>query len=194
MTRTLALSFIALAGTACMHGAHAGTSSASQPATAAAAPAAPAGGDMSAVCPMNVPGTRVTAEDTATGETLTFTSTPDQAQALQARVHAMADMHNRRHAGQASHGGTGGMHHGMMGGMHGGHAGHATPGDGASGGGMAGMMPPAAHAAVEDLPDGARLVLTPRDPADLPRLQQTVRMHAQQMQQHGCAAMQHPHG
>jgi hypothetical protein len=32
-------------------------------------------------------------------------------------------------------------------------------------------------------------VVTPNDPADLTRLQSTVRSHAEQMQQHGCGMM-----
>jgi hypothetical protein len=100
----------------------------------------------------------------------------------------MADMHNRHHAsGDAGHGGMGGMHGG---GMMGGHASH---------GGQDGMMgdmemPPPSRAAVEDLPDGARIIVTPNDPADLERLQKTVRMHAEHMQQHGCEMMDHAQG
>jgi hypothetical protein len=137
---------------------------------------------------MSVPGTNLSAADTSTGEALTFTTTPDQAAALRERVHAMADMHNRHHAsGDAGHGGMGGMHGG---GMMGGHASH---------GGQDGMMgdmemPPPSRAAVEDLPDGARIIVTPNDPADLERLQKTVRMHAEHMQQHGCGMMDHAQG
>jgi hypothetical protein len=56
------------------------------------------------------------------------------------------------------------------------------------------QMPPPSRAAVEDLPDGARILVTPNDPADLERLQKTVRMHAEHMQEHGCAMMAHPQG
>jgi hypothetical protein len=124
---------------------------------------------------MSVPGTKLAAADTSTGEAITFTTTPDQAAALRERVHAMADVHNRHHAsGDADHGGMGGMHGGwMMGDM---------------------QMPPPSRAAVEDLPDGARIIVTPNDPADLDRLQKTVRMHAEHMQQHGCGMMDHARG
>lgn len=134
------------------------------------------------MCPMSVPGTKISAADTATGEALTFTTSPDQAPVLREKVHAMADMHNRHHAsGDAGHGGMGGM----MGG--GGRA-----GGGMAAGGMGGMqMPPPSRAAVEDLPDGARILVTPKDPADLQRLQSSVRMHAEHMQQHGCGMMNH---
>ena len=181
MTRALLVAvLLAFAGTACMHAGHAAPAAAAQPSTAA-----PAGG-MAGMCPMSVPGTKLSAADTSTGEALTFTTTPDQATPLRERVHAMADMHNRHHAsGDADHGGMGGMHGGMMGGP----AGHSGQG------GMMGDMqvPPPSRAAVEDLPDGARIIVTPNDPADLERLQKTVRMHAQQMQEHGCGMM-HPQG
>ncbi|BDG05185.1 hypothetical protein AMOR_41810 [Anaeromyxobacter oryzae] len=115
---------------------------------------------------MDVPGTKVSAADTASGEALTFTTTTDQAAALRARVHAMADMHNLHHAS--------------------GEAGHAPM----AGGGRPGMtMPPPSRAAVEDLPDGARIEVTPNDPADVQRLQAAVREHAAQMQEHGCGMM-----
>jgi hypothetical protein len=92
---------------------------------------------------------------------------------LRERVRAMAEMHNSHHAaGDAGHGGMHGMHGGMGGGPS---------------GGMEGMeMPPPSQASVEDLPDGARILVTPRDPADLQKLQTTVRQHAKHMQEHGC--------
>lgn len=175
MTRTVIVSFVlALAGTACMHGGHAATAAAAQPAAAASGQ-----GGMTGMCPMSVPGTQVSATDTPTGEALTFTTTPDKATALREKVHAMADMHNRHHAaGDSGHGGMGGM---MGGGM--------------AGGGMGGMqMPPPSRASVEDLPNGARIMVTPNDPADLQRLQSTVRMHADHMQQHGCGMMGNSRG
>lgn len=177
MTRALsAVAVLAFAGTACMHAGHAATSAAAQPATAAPAPAAPR---MAEICPMSIPGTKVSAADTATGEALTFTTTPDQADLLREKVHAMAEMHNRHHAsGDAGHGGMAGM-----GGMAGG---------GMAGGEMGGMqMPPPSRATVEDLADGARILVTPNDPADLQVLQSTVRMHAEHMQKDGCGMMQH---
>jgi hypothetical protein len=80
----------------------------------------------------------------------------------------------------------GAMHGGMMGGS----AGH-----GGQDGRMGDMqMPPPSRAVVEDLPDGARILVTPNDPADLERLQKTVRAHAEHMQQHGCGMMDHAQG
>ena len=179
MTRALLVAVVlAFAGTACMHAGHAVPAAATQPSTAA-----PAAG-MAGMCPMSVPGTNLSAADTSTGEAITFTTTPDQAAALRERVHAMADMHNRHHAsGDAGHDEMGGMHGG---GMTGGHASHGMMGD------M--QMPPPSRAVVEDLPDGARIIVTPNDPADLERLQKTVRTHAEHMQQHGCGMMDHARG
>jgi hypothetical protein len=175
---------LALAGTACMHAGHAGMAATAQPPSAPPpSAAADQGSGMAGMCPMAVPGTHLSPMDTATGEALTFTTTPDQVPALREKVHAMADMHNRHHAS-----GDAGQHGGMGGMMGGGMEGH-----------MGGMhMPPPSHAAVEDVPDGARIVVTPNDPADLQRLQSTIREHAQQMEQHGCGMMmdhsQHQHG
>lgn len=163
---------LAFAATGCAHGGHAASTSAPAASSPAMAPA-PTGGGMKGMCPMSVPGTRLGAEDTTTGEALTFTTSPDQSSALREKVHAMADMHNRHHASGEGHSGMGGM---MPGGM--------------GAGGMSGMqMPPPSHATVEDLPDGARILVTPNDPADLQRLQSIVRGHAEQMRQNGCGMM-----
>lgn len=176
---------LALAGAGCSHG------SASQPGATTAQPAPPRaqaqavtpgemgsnhpmGGDMAAMCPMANPDTQVSAADTANGEALTFTtSSPDQVADLRSRVRAMADMHNQHHAS------------GEMGGMHG-HGGMMGTGSG----GMGNMpMPPPSTAAVEDTDNGARLVVTPHDPAQLAELQSAVRAHAGMMQQGRCGMM-----
>lgn len=132
----------------------------------AAPPAAQAPGrssEMMAMCPMDVPGTRVSVADTADGETLTFTGA-DQAAELRSRVHAMAEMHNRHHAD--------GVREGMMG----------------------GSMMPSSHATVADLDNGASITVTPDAPADLQKVQSAVRMHAERMEQSGCAMMGMEHG
>lgn len=127
--------------------------------------------DMMAACPMNVPGTKVTAVDTATGETLEFTTTGDVA-ALRSKVRQMADMHNQHHA-------AGGTHDGMMqGGMMG------------SGKGMEGKVKvPPSSATATDIENGASIALTPIAPADLQQLQTAVRTHAKHMEQDGCGKM-----
>jgi hypothetical protein len=176
MTRALLGALVlALAGTACAHADPAVTAPAANPAAASSATSAhPAG-----MCPMSVPETKVVAADTSTGESLTFTTTSDQVSVLREKVHAMSDMHNRHQAsGDAARGGAGSMG-GMMAG-------------GAMGPGMAGMpMPPPSRTAVEDLYDGARIIMTPVDPADLQRLQATVRTRAENLQQNGCGMMHH---
>ncbi len=131
---------------------------------------------------MSVPGTQVAAADTPDGEAVSFTTTPDRVEELRARVHAMADVHNRRHAGAMEE--HGGMHGGMMGGG-------MTGGMGSSGeaADQTSTMPPPSRAAVEDVQSGARLVVTPNDPADLERLRSVVRMRAQHMQESGTCEM-----
>lgn len=62
-----------------------------------AAPASATAGDPS--CPLEVPGTSVTVEDTATGAALVFVTTGDTAE-LGKRASAFAEMHNK-HDGPA---------------------------------------------------------------------------------------------
>ncbi len=58
------------------------------------------------------------------------------------------------------------------------------------GGTMADMtMPPPSTATVEDTDSGARLLLSPKDPAQLAQLQSAVRGHADKMQKGGCGMM-----
>jgi hypothetical protein len=126
--------------------------------------------DMAGMCPMSVAGTTVQAADAPHGMTMTFTTTGDVS-ALQQRVHKMAD-HMSVHSG-------GGMH-GMMGGL--------------EGGSTLGRMMPAMHAKAEDIDRGARVEVTPDDPAKLGEMREVMHKHAQQMnQEHGCAMMEvHP--
>jgi hypothetical protein len=134
-------------------------------------------------CPIAVPGTRLAAADTPDGVSVTFTTSPDRAEDLRARVHAMADMHNRHH----QQGAAAGEHGGMMGGMmH--HGGSAAP----EAGQTSMPMPPPSRATAQDIEGGARLAVAPYDPADLERLRSTVRMHAEQMQKTGTCGMGPP--
>ncbi len=178
---------VSAAATGCMagmagHGAHA-------EATATPHPAETAPTGMSAMsmqnCPMSVPGTQVAAADIPDGESITFTTSPDRAADLRARVHAMADMHNRHHQG----GGMEEMHGGMQ---HGGMMGGGSMGSSSAGADQMAMMPPPSRASVEDVEGGARIVVTPNDPADLDRLRSAVRMHAQHMRDGGQCEMGHP--
>jgi hypothetical protein len=186
MTRNLlAAMALALVGSACAHADPAATSSAASPAMASPSNPAPAAG-MAGMCPMNVPGTKVQAADTATGESLTFTTTSaDQVAMLRDQVHQMSDMHNRHQAsGDAGHGGPAGMG-GMMGG--------GMMVGGMGGGGMSTTpmpMPPPSRTTVEDLYDGSRIIMTPTDPADLQRLQAAIRTRADHLTQQGCGMAQ----
>ena len=111
----------------------------STPAGASTAPKATArAGD--AMCPVAVPGTSVTVEDTVNGAALVFVTTGDVAEVRRSAA-AMAQMHNEHHASMgalpngsdaaggehAGHDTSGGAGHGASGG---GHAGHDTGGQG----------------------------------------------------------------
>ncbi len=155
----------------------------SPPSTAAQPPGHSS--DMMANCPMNVPGTQVSAAEAVNGVTITFTA-PEQVVELRRRVHAMASMHNEKHADGSSHGGM--MGGGMMGG--------GMMSGGMMGGGKAmdGMKMPPSRATVVDLELGASVTVIPIHPDDLQKLRSAVRMHVQQMQENGCAMMEHGHG
>lgn len=173
---------------------------ASTPAPAPATPAPAAhGGDGS--CPVEVPGTSVTVEDTATGAALVFVTTGDVAE-LRRRVAAMAAMHNEHHAamgplptgdepagGHGDHAGhdMGGMDHGGHG-DHAGHTGHA--GHDTSGMDHGAMMSVHARADAEDVDGGARLVLTAA-PDDVAALQTQLREHARHLAAGTCAMEHH---
>jgi hypothetical protein len=133
-------------------------------------------------CPMLLPGTTVRDQDTKDGMTMSFTTTGDVAE-LRRRVRVMAD-----HMNAHSSGGTG-MHGGMHGGMMGSDASPGMMGGPMMGGGsMMGGMMPGMKAQVEDVDHGARLKMTPVDPAKLMEMRGRMRQHAQMMNQsHGCA-------
>ena len=123
-------------------------------------------GGMGGMCPMEVPDTKVSAEDTQDGVAVTFTTTGDVSQ-LRQRVHHMAEMHE----------------HMMQGGM----SGSASMGSDH----MMKMVPSTARA--EDIEGGARIVLTPKDPAQLAELRAHAHEHASQMASGHCPMMEH-HG
>ena len=172
-------------------GGCASTSSArSEPTTGAAT--APAHehdmGMMGDMCPMQVADTTVRSADVEGGVALDFTTSTGDVAELRQRVRRMADMHNQRHQG--------GM---MMGGPHevGGAPGEHQHDGGASGQrgcceGMmksGGMMMPPATATVEDITSGARIVLRPKDPAQLGTLREHARMRADRMARGECPMM-----
>ena len=137
---------------------------------------------MMEMCPMRVPGATVSVADTEGGVAVVFKTTGDVAE-LRRRVRHMAEMHNRHHAE-----GTMACCQGMMGG---GRDAGATPEQGGRGmmmgGSHAGMVP--AMAAAEDVEGGARIVLTPKDSAQLGALRTHVRDHAERMGRGECPMM-----
>lgn len=142
-------------------------------------------------CPVSVPGTSITAEDTSTGAALVFVTTGDVTE-LRKRAATMETMHNDHHGsmgplpdGKAASGGHEGHnmsgHEGhdmtkMKGGEHAGHA-----------GGMIGVH---SKAATEDIQGGAKIVFTAGG-ADVAKLQTELRMHAQHLASGSCKMEHH---
>jgi len=126
---------------------------------------------MMAMCPMGVADAQVSAVDEVDGTTLTFT-THHQVGELQRRVGEMAAMHNdRHHGGMVLEGAPQGRGHGMDDGT---------------------MR--ATHVSVTNLANGASVRVTPNDPADLLKVQASIRAHADKMQHHSCRMMNEPYG
>jgi hypothetical protein len=124
------------------------------------------------------------AEDVDGGAALTFTTTGEVAE-LRHRVAHRAEMHAKHHG--EGHGGRmgAGAREGMMGG--GAHEGMMVEHKGR-------MMPPST-ARSEEVEGGARLIITPRDPADLAKLREHAREHAEKMASGQCPMMaMHGHG
>jgi len=157
------------------------------------------GGEMAGMCPMAVEGTTARAEDVEGGAAMVFTTTGDVSE-LRRRVARMAEMHNRHHGEGHGHGmGMHGAQDGSRGHQHGGAQEGDEPrqGGGMQGGmGMTGggMMPPPSTARSEEVEGGARLVLTPRDPAELARLREHVGQHSEMMASGRCPMMSNQHG
>ncbi len=123
-------------------------------------------GDMKGMCPMEVEGTAVNAEDVEGGVALTFTTSTDVAE-LRRRVAHMAQMHGQHGMGMHASAGAGDGH------AHDGQPSDASPHrDGMMAGGM---MMPAATARSEEVEGGARILLTPQDTADLEKLREHAR-------------------
>ncbi len=170
---------------------NAATASSDAARAVAGAQAAPsAAQDMSAICPMDVPGTTAAASDTADGEAITFTTTSGQVDELRRRVHALADMHNQHMSAAPAVTAPGG-------------APGTTPGAAEGTGSGAGESAMAHHpdhgmmshsrAMVEDVDNGARVSISASDPAHVDQLRSAVRAHAMQMSRAGCG-MAHPAG
>lgn len=174
----MALAAAALTGAACA------STNGARSETTASANAAPAHqrqmGMMAEMCPMQVPGTTATAADVEGGVAISFTTTRNVNDVRQ-RVRRMAEMHNRRNADGMM------MEHPRPDAEAGGHKHEGPSGGMMSGGGM--MMMPAATATVGDIEGGARLVLRPKDPAQLGALREHARMHTARMAGGECPMM-----
>lgn len=146
-------------------------------------------------CPVTVPGTSVSVEDTNTGAALVFVTTSDVAE-LRKRVATMAQMHNDHHGsmgplpdgsapdGSAPDGGRAG--HNMGGG---GHAGHDMSG-GKHAGHAGGMIGVHSKAAASDVEGGAKIAFTANG-ADVAKLHGELRMHAQHFSSGSCEMGKH---
>ncbi len=159
-------------------------------------------GMMAEMCPMQVPGTTVATTEVDGGIGLSFTTTTGDVAELRQRLRRMAEMHDQPggHRMRGSHGtaapGAGADHqHDAQPGVD-----HEAGGRGGMmmGEGMmmregmmmgGGMMMPAATASVEDIEGGARMVLQPKDPAQLGSLREQVGMKAKRMADGECPMM-----
>lgn len=148
-------------------------------------------GTMAAMCPMQVAGTTVAATEVDGGIGLSFTTTAGDVAELRQRVRRMAEMHNQPggHRMMASHGtaapGAGAEH------RHGARSGAGHEGGGRGGMMMGGGMMPTATASEQDIEGGARLILQPKDPAQLGALREHVQMKTQRMAAGECPMMDH---
>ena len=118
--------------------------------------------DMSAMqnCPMAIPGVSVSVDDSADGITIKFSTTSGDVAELQRRVESIAKMHSDSQNGAM-----------MPGNM------------------KAGKMIPFTLK-LEATSDGARLLLTPKDPAQLLEFRTQIRTHVEHMQKGECSMMQ----
>lgn len=109
------------------------------------------------MCPTDLPGATVTAEEVEGGAALVFTTRAGDVAALRDEVREMADMNNQnRLDGKPMGRGTGGL----------------VPG---------GMMIPATTASAEDIEGGARLVFEPKDISQVEAIRDQARVRAARM-------------
>ena len=140
-------------------------------------------------CPVSVPGTSVTVEDTAAGAALVFVTTGDTA-ALRKRVASMATMHNDHHGkmGPLPDGKDAGGHAGHD--AHAGHGSHAGHGGGEHAGHAGGMIGVHSKATSEEIQSGSKLAFV-ASAADVGKLQSELRMHAQHLASGTCKMGSH---
>lgn len=142
-------------------------------------------------CPVAVPGTSVTVEDTPSGAALVFVTTGHVAD-VRRRAGALAQMHNDHHAAMGplpdgTDAGGGHDHAGHAGhdshkghDAHAGHAGHA--------GGMIGVH---SKASASDVDAGAKVTFVASG-GDVAKLQSELRMHAQHLAAGHCTMGKSP--
>lgn len=146
------------------------------------------GGMMADVCPMKVPGTTVTSADVEGGSALAFATSTGNIAELRQRVRHMAEMHNRHYAAGGvtmGDGGTASVQHERE-------AGAVPVHDAGDREGMilsGGMMMTVATASVEDIESGARLILRPKNPAQIHALREHARIRARRMAGGECPMM-----
>jgi hypothetical protein len=143
------------------------------------------GGMMDGMCPMKVPGVAVGTSDVDGGASVAFTTATGDVNELRTRVRQMAEKHEP----------MSGMHQGGGGKAHAGHDHGAAAGPDQDAGKMHGCMmgkPGGMHAAtmtVEDIDGGARLILKPKDGADLQALRAHVQKCGERMRSGECPMM-----
>lgn len=150
-----------------------------------------AGEGMADECPMQVDGTSVTAENVEGGVALSFTTTGDVAE-LRRRVARMAEMHNRHASGEGGMGmraAAGGDDSPSKQEDRGGMMGGGMRNGGMMGGGGGKTMMPPSQARAQDVEGGARIVLTPVDPAKAATLQERAGKMAKRMSSGECPMM-----
>ena len=133
------------------------------------------GKGMMAMCPMAVEGATVEVEDVEGGVALKFATSAGDVKELRSRVHRIGEKHAAKME-SGMHGGKGAMMHGGKGAMM-----HGGKGDSTS------MVPH--ESKVEDVETGARMHLTPKDPAQLGDLREHARQMAARMGTRQCPMM-----
>lgn len=164
---------------------------------------APTSQPANAVCPTLPHGVMSSVADTDGGVAITFTARADRVDAVRVAVRHMAEHENMmascsccgmmRDAGTMGEAGAMGcamMGDGGMMGDAGGMMGCGMMDGGMTAdAGMPGMMMPPATAQAEDIPGGARLTLTAKNPADIDALRTAVRAHVDRMTSGACSMM-----
>jgi hypothetical protein len=154
-------------------------------------------------CPLDVPGSSVSASDTNDGAALTFTAPQDELTGLRVQVAQWAQQIERGGAERAMGTGSGAPVDGTLSSQSEAWAGSGNAsgefgGDRSPDQDPAGVWPgnparadqfPPARAVVQDTAEGARLVLTPNDSADAERLRAATRRQAAALQANGCASL-----